>query len=64
MSTFVWVKGMRGPTPQIWGDDYNPLDLQKQAKAVVLQKHDIGNATNMTLDALAVVYPLEKSNEV
>jgi hypothetical protein len=47
---------MRGPTCELWGDDYVPLDLQKQPKAVVLQRHD-GNFANMTLEALAAVYP-------
>lgn len=64
MSTFVWIKGMRGPTCELWNDDYVPLDLQKQPKAVVLQKHE-GNFANMTLEALAAVYPyVEKPDAV
>lgn len=59
MPRFVWVEGMRGPTPELWSDDYRNDDMQGRPRKVILQQHKVGNVSNMTLDALAAVYPLE-----
>ena len=63
---FAWVEGMRGPTPQVWGDDYQPLDMQKRPRSIVLQQHDmLPTDRNLTLDELMLKYPLvEKTHEV
>ena len=62
---FVWVKGMRGPTPQVWGRDYSELNSMNKPKDDVLQKHPMTEEDQgKNLNELAIKYPyVEKAGE-
>lgn len=62
---FVWVRGMRGPTPQAWGRDYSPLNSMSKPKDDVLQKHPLDESEQeLTLNQLMLKYPyVEKPGE-
>lgn len=55
---FVWVRGMRGPTPQAWGRDYSPLNSMSKPKDDVLQKHTMTEEDqDKSLNELMLKYP-------
>lgn len=54
--TFVWVEGLRGPTFELWMEDY------AKALSPVLQKHELQpEDARLTLEDLAKKYPLVQS---
>lgn len=60
---FVWVEGMRGPTPELWSDDYKNDDMQGKPRKIVIQKHEAPDA-GLTLEELVLRHPLEKPDAV
>ena len=57
---FVWVEGMRGPTPEKWSPAYSNSDMQGQDRRHVIQTVNlIHPEQEHTLDYLATMYPLE-----
>lgn len=55
---FVWVRGMRGPSPQVWGRDYSELNSMSKPKDDVLQKHPMTEEDQgKGLSELMIKYP-------
>jgi len=52
--TFVWVKGLRGPEPQIFTGETRPMDSERE-KAKILASIEVDET--MTLQACIAAFP-------
>jgi hypothetical protein len=59
MSVFVWVRGLHGPEPQLWSNEYDHSGMHRWRDIRVLRKHQLEPADDkLTLDQLALKYPI------
>lgn len=62
MLRFVYVEGMRGPTPELWHDQ--PKTGSGMNRGTPLQSHDLDDAfASLTLDQLTKLYPFKGAPE-
>ena len=57
---FVWVRGLQGPTPLVWGSVYAAVNRTNKPKEEVLQRHELFEEDqDLGLSALMKKYPFK-----
>jgi hypothetical protein len=60
---FVWVEGLRGPTPQLW--EHEPVDGNgKPIKTTLSKRQLVGAEQTLSLDYLAMKYPYVNNSSI
>ncbi|MFG1205624.1 hypothetical protein [Xanthobacter flavus] len=62
MTVFVWVRGLRGPSPQVWAE-MPPKEFRGRAERVLSHHRITAEEETLTLDQLAARYPAPAQEE-
>ncbi len=62
MSIFVWVRGLRGPSPQVWAE-MTPKEFAGRADRILAQHRLTAEEERLSLEELAAKYPAPPQTE-